>query len=34
MTPFLFFELFEVGDRADISEIYAAIQAKSGRYIN
>lgn len=27
-------EVFEEGERADISEIYAAIQAKSGRSEN
>jgi hypothetical protein len=27
-------EVFEEGDKTDISEIYAAIQAKTGRYEN
>lgn len=27
-------EVFEEGDKDDISEVYAAIQAKSGRYEN
>jgi hypothetical protein len=27
-------EVFEEGDKTDISQIYAAIQAKSGRYEN
>jgi hypothetical protein len=27
-------EVFDEGDKTDISKIYAAIQAKSGRYEN
>ncbi len=38
VAPFIckgcFYEVFEEGDKADISELYAAIQAKSGRYEN
>lgn len=29
-----FYDVFEEPDKVDISEIYAAIQAKSGRYEN
>jgi hypothetical protein len=29
-----FYDVFEEGDKTDISEIYATIQAKGGRYEN
>jgi hypothetical protein len=29
-----FYDVFKEGDKTDVSKIYAAIQAKSGRYEN